>query len=100
MELNKLKEEDQGLKSFFENNIFILMQLDKKIESVENFYINQFEYLEKEIKERLILDKDIPTKDLRELYLKELEEAKMELANMALDKFKEIKEDFIFEAIN
>lgn len=95
MKLDEEQKENIELKSFIEDNLFIIMQLDKKIESVENFYIDQFEALEKDIKERLILDNEIPTKDLKRVYLEELENAKIELAARALDKFKDIKEEFI-----
>lgn len=95
MKLDEEQKENTELKSFIEDNLFIIMQLDKKIESVENFYIDQFEALEKDIKERLILDNEIPTKDLKRVYLEELENAKIELAARALDKFKDIKEEFI-----
>ena len=95
MKLDEEQKENIELKSFIEDNLFIIMQLDKKIESVENFYIDQFEASEKDIKERLILDNEIPTKDLKRVYLEELENAKIELAARALDKFKDIKEEFI-----
>ena len=95
MNLEKLtKEEKQELKIFLEAKIPTLEKLDDEIESVEDFYISEFERLDKELQERLANDENIEDEDLERVYLKELENLKEDLVNKAKEKFSIIQEKY------
>ncbi len=92
---NLTKEEELKFEDFLEKKLPLLNEFDEKIDSVEDFYLNQFELLEEEIKERIINDETIPLEDLEKVYIKELDNAKSELLERVMDKFEDIKKEFV-----
>ncbi len=95
MDLDKLTEKEKvELKDFLLKRIPLFNKFDEELQSVEDFYLELFEILEEEIKDRLANDESISDEDLESIYIKELEFVKADLLERAIERFSEIQNNF------
>lgn len=95
MHNDQLTEQEKiELRQAFEKKAPFLKNLTLEIETIEEYYTEKFERIDKQIKEELVNDHTISDQDLIGEYVKRLETAKKKLLAKAIEKFGLVKEKY------